>query len=93
MNDQSSHVLKCSSDNYYAKDGYLQPTKKLSADSVCLHYVDTMYYRCKSYKMLILQIYNPLVCKVQHMATVEVKNENTENIVIFWTFFMMCQQK
>ena len=56
-------------------------------------FVDAKHDRTKGFKTLTLWTYHPIARKVLCLAKMEVENENTENLVLFWQIFNEMLQK
>ena len=55
-------------------------------------FFDAMHSCVKGYKTLTLWVHNPILVKLQWLATMEAPRENTESIEMFWKLFNQCLQ-
>lgn len=47
-------------------------------------YIDATHLRCRDFKSLTLWTYSPVMRKLLRLAVMEIEDENTDNLVIFW---------
>ena len=54
----------------------------------CLVFMDGLHSRVKDYITLTLWVENPIICKMQRLASMEYTSEDTENVTIFLQNFL-----
>ena len=54
----------------------------------CVVFMDGLHSRVKDYITLTLWVENPIICKMQRLASMECASEDTENITIFLQNFL-----
>ena len=61
----------------------------------CIVFMDGLHLRVKDYITLTLWVENPIICKMQRLASMECTSEDTENVTIFLQNFLaiLCEVK
>ena len=54
----------------------------------CVVFMDSLHSRVKDYITLTLRVENPIICKMQRLASMECASEDTENIKILLQNFL-----
>ena len=73
-------------------DGYMQ---QKTPTTECVVFMDGLHLRVKDYITLTLWVENPIICKMQRLASMECTSEDTENVTIFLQNFLaiLCEVK
>ena len=71
---------------------WMDTCNKKTPMTECVVFMDGLHLRVKDYITLTLWVENPIICKMQRLASMECTSEDTENVTILcrtsWLFFV-----
>ena len=96
------HIYKVNDKNWNGNPTFVMKSSKLSAEMAlrmemcnkktllmaCVVFMDGLHSRAKDYITLTLWNENPIICKMQRLASMEYASEDMENIPIFLQNFL-----
>ena len=96
------HIYKVNDEKWNGNPTFVMKSSKLSAETAlhmdthntkaplteCVVFMDSLHSRVKDFITLTLWVENPIICKMQRLASMEFASEDRENITLFLQNFL-----